>query len=109
MSSLIASISLSGALLALTISVVALVLHWVKRHSTPETDRIDARISSLSVQHLDLLDKVEHWRRRDNVRNARAGAEAKRDAAEQGAAADLDPKAVLRAKALAAGLGVVNR
>jgi len=107
---IIASISLSGALLALCFSVVSLVLHWTRKNRTPETDRIDARIESIKVQHLDLLDKVEHWRRRDNVRRARQGAEDKANAAAEPAG---DPAANykndLRAKATARGLGIVSR
>jgi len=106
----IASICLSGTLIAICFSITSLVLHWTKRHSTPETDRIDARIESIKVQHLDLLDKVEHWRKRDSVRRARQGAEDKATAAE--ADPSLDPAAyknALRRKAIQNNLGVVSR
>jgi len=104
----LASISLSGVLIALVLSVVSLVLHYIRRSETPEYTALSAQIRSLDAELVDLMDKVKHWRNRDNVRRARQGAEEK--AAEQVVAVTpADYKAALRSKALAAGLGVVSR
>jgi len=105
MPTLYAAISLSGALIALTLSVISLVLHWVKRAEPPEITAVLTRIQEIQTQHLDLLDKVEHWRKRDNVRRARQGAEDKlNDAPEPSTPAEY--KSGLRRKATAAGMGI---
>jgi len=105
MPTLFASISLSGALIALTLSVISLVLHWVKRAEPPEITAVLTRIQELQTQHLDLLDKVEHWRKRDNVRRARQGAEDKLNAVPE-PTTPAEYKSALRSKATAAGMGV---
>jgi len=103
-----ALISLSGALIALTLSVLSLGLHWIKRTETPEYTALSAQIRALDAELIDLMDKVKHWRNRDNVRRARQGAEDKQAEGIEPATPQ-DYKAALRAKALAGGLGVVNR
>jgi len=107
MNPLIASISLSGVLFALILSTISLVLHWTRRHEPPEITAILTRIQEIQTQHLDLLDKVEHWRKRDNVRRARQGAEDKANEPVHD-----DPatayKAQLRAKAAAQRLGAIG-
>jgi len=105
---LLASISLSGVLIALVLSVVSLVLHYVRRSETPEYTALSAQIRSLDAELVDLMDKVKHWRNRDNVRRARQGAEEK-VAAEVTPSTPDDYKKALRARALSQGLGVVNR
>jgi len=105
MTDLIASICLSASLFALTLSVISLTFHWIKSRKNPDIDQVWQRIQSLKVEHLDLLDKVEHWRKRDNVRNARAKQEERVEVETTPA----DVKASLRLKATQAGLGVVGR
>ena len=107
MNALVVSICLSMAVFALGLSVVSLVLHWTRRLDSPEIEALESRIQEIKVQHLDLLDKVEHWRRRDNVRRARQGAEDK--LAENTAPVATDPKAELRRRASAAGLGFARQ
>jgi len=102
-----ALISLTGALIALTLSIVSLVIHYVRRTETPEYTALSSQIRALDAELIDLVDKVKHWRNRDNVRRARQGAE------EKAAAADApetpaDYKTALRRKAMAAGLGVAK-
>ena len=106
MDALIVSICLSSAIFALGLSIVSLVLHWTRRINSPEIAGLLTRLQEMQTQHLDLLDKVEHWRRRDNVRRARQGAEEKRE--QETEATPLDTKADLRRRALAAGLGTVK-
>lgn len=102
---LLVSITLSGALLALTLSVISLVLHYVRRNETPEYTALSSQIRGLDAELTDLMDKVKHWRNRDNVRRARQGAEEKANTApEPGTPAEY--KNALRAKATAAGMGI---
>jgi len=107
MPTLYAAISLSGALLALTLSVVSLVLHYVRRSETPEYTALSSQIRALDAELIDLMDKVKHWRNRDNVRRARQGAEEKAEAAEEPTTPS-EVKTALRRKAFGLGLGVAR-
>jgi len=111
MNSLMASIALSGALFALSLSIVSLVLHWTRRDEPPEITKILSRIQELQTQHLDLLDKVEHWRKRDNVRRARQGAEDKLNERSEDKPPDnaAEYKQNLRRRATAAGFGIAGK
>jgi len=105
---MVAGISLSIALMALTLSAISLVLHYVRRKETPEYTALSAQIRAVDAEIIDLMDKVKHWRSRDNVRRARQGAEEK----QQDQVAPTTPaeyKAALRTRALAQGIGVANR
>jgi len=84
MDALVTSIVLSGALIALTFSIISLVLHWIRRTETPEYTALSGRITELDLQILNVMDQVKHWRSRDSVRKAREGAQKKLDEAEQG-------------------------
>jgi len=99
------AISLSGVLIALVLSVVSLVIHYVRRTETPEYTALSSQIRSLDAELTDLMDKVKHWRNRDNVRRARQGAEEKLNAAPE-AETPAEYKQKLRSKATAAGLGI---
>jgi len=102
-----ALISLSGALIALTLSVVSLILHYVRRTETPEYTALSSQVRALEAEIVDLMDKIKHWRNRDNVRRARQGAEEKVAAAgEPQTPAEL--KQQLRDKANALGLGIAR-
>jgi len=105
---IIASICLSGVLIALVLSAVSLVLHYVRRTETPEYTALSSQIRALDSELIDLMDKVKHWRNRDNVRRARQGAEDKSEAAPI-PDTPATYKDALRRKATAAGLGVVSR
>lgn len=102
MPSLYASIALSGALIALTFSIVSLVLHYVRRAETPEYTALSSQIRALDAEIIDLMDKIKHWRNRDSVRAAREGAAKK---AEEATAptTSAEYKQGLRRKVWAAG------
>ena len=102
---LIAGISLSIAVFALAVSVISLVIHYVRRKETPEYTALSSQIRALEAELVDLMDKVKHWRNRDNVRRARQGAEEKLASVPE-PSTPAEHKAVLRAKATAAGLGI---
>jgi len=105
-----ASISLSLAVLAIGFSTVSLLLHWIRDKNEPDITELHSRLQGLQTDHLDLLDKVEHWRKRDNVRRARQGAEEKASVAN---AESTDTagggKRALRERAAARGLGIIGR
>jgi len=103
MDSLIASISLSGALLALAFSVVSLILHYVRRKETPEYTALSSQVRALEAEIVDLMDKIKHWRNRDNVRRARQGAEDKIEAETTDTPGSPDYKQSLRRRMVAAG------
>jgi len=92
---------------ALCFSCVSLVLHFVRRKEPPEVAEVWTALQEAKTQHLDLLDKVEHWRRRDSVRRARQGAE---DAREVTAPAQTpaEKKIELRRRVTAAGLNIAG-
>ena len=110
MDALVVSITLSASLFALTLSVISIVFHWIKRKGTPDIDDLWSRLQSVQTQHLDLLDKVEHWRKRDAVRKARDKVEENRSESEAGQPADpvSARKRELRRRANLAGLGVAG-
>lgn len=54
---------------ALIFSIVSLALLYARKDEHPA-------VAQLRAEQLDLLDKVEHWMKRDAVRRARAGKEA---------------------------------
>lgn len=105
MPTLYAAISLSGALIAISFSVVSLVLHYVRRTQTPEYTALSSQIRALDAEMVDMMDKVKHWRNRDQVRQAREGAAKKAEEAETPTNA-AEYKSALRRKATAAGMGV---
>lgn len=108
MDSVIASISLSAAFVALCFSGVSLILHFIRRRQPPEVSELWTAVQEGRTQHLDLLDKVEHWRRRDSVRRARQGAEDKQTAAVAEEQTPAEHKIELRRRAAAAGLGIAG-
>ena len=107
MSMLIASICLTASLMALVLSTVALVIHYVRRKETPEYTDLSSRIRALDAELIDLMDKVKHWRNRDTARQAREGSAKKAEEADE-PTTPADIKARLRRKATAAGLGIAG-
>jgi len=103
----LASIALSAAFVAVCFSAVSLILLFIRRKQPPEVEELWTALQQQKTQHLDLLDKVEHWRRRDGVRRARQGAEDKAESAQAPASAE-EHKLQLRRRVAAAGLGVAG-
>jgi len=65
---ILASFGLGIAAVALGASVVSLALHYARRNEHPDVTRLDTMMQGLREQQLDVLDKFEHWVRRDRVR-----------------------------------------
>lgn len=87
--------------LAFGISVVSLIIHWKRPEQHPETTRLQGEIEQLRASSLELLDRVEHWMKRDRVRKLRAG----QQAAQEGRGDEIeensgDRKAQLRKKVM---------
>ena len=59
--------ALALAALSIALSGVSLALHWVRGREHPD-------VSQLRTEQLDLLDRVEHWMKRDRVRRLRDSA-----------------------------------
>lgn len=95
--------------MASLLSVVSLVLHYVRRKETPEYTALSAQIRALDAELVDMMDKVKHWRNRDQVRQAREKAETKVNDAVEPIADPAAYKAALRSKAASRGLGVGPR
>jgi len=100
---LYAAIALTGALIALVLSVISLSLHWRDRDESPAIAALSSRIQELALQNLDVVDKITHWRQRDSVRKARQGQEDKAKA-DADAGTLVDYKTQLRRRARAAQL-----
>jgi len=99
------SISLSLAVIASVLSVVSLTLHYVRRSETPEYTALSSQIRALDAEMVDMMDKVKHWRNRDQVRNIREKAQDKLEAVPE-PTTPAEYKSALRAKATAAGMGI---
>jgi len=48
-----------------------LVLHWVERQKSPQVQELHLRCDSLQLAQTEMLDRIEHWTRRDRVRRLR--------------------------------------
>lgn len=68
---------------------ISLVFHWVRRKEPVEVSELRAELHQVQRDYLDLVDKVEHWIKRERVRRVREGAEAKQ--AQEQVAMDLSP------------------
>jgi hypothetical protein len=63
------------SLVAVCLSAVSLLIHWVRRDEQPEVQALHTRCDQLQLAQTDMLDRIEHWTRRDRVRRLREGAE----------------------------------
>lgn len=79
-------VATSLSVIAAIFSVLSLALHYRARNEHPD-------VASLRAEVMDVLDKVEHWIKRDRVRRLRAS---KEDPAEPLPQSPADRKAALR-------------
>lgn len=86
------------ALVAVFLSAVSLGLHWLNRDKHPEVQALHTRCDQLQLAQADMLDRIEHWTRRDRVRRLREAD------ANDVAAPQLTGKAALREAAKAKGV-----
>lgn len=68
MSDVLLILATSLSAVSLGCAVVSLALHYARRNEHPD-------VTQLRTDVLDVLDKVEHWIKRDRVRRLRQGQE----------------------------------
>lgn len=96
MSTLLLVCATSFSALSLGIAVVSLALHWARRDEHPDVAQVRAEITHVRTEIADILDRFEHWTKRERVRRLRAGRE---EAAQEPAPqAPADPKSALRSR-----------
>lgn len=95
----IAAVAGAGiALVAFCLSAVSLGLHWLERDKHPDVQALHTRCDQLQLAQTDMLDRIEHWTRRDRVRRIRDAQ------AQEPEPAPADAKAQLRAIAKSKGI-----
>lgn len=71
---MLAYIDLAGfgfGVVAFLLSAVSLVVHYLKRAEHPLTAPLQSQIDSIQLTQADIIDRVEHWMKRDRVRKVR--------------------------------------
>lgn len=66
-----ALIGAAVSVVAIILSAVSLVLHWLERDKSPQVQELHSRCDSLQLAQAEMLDRIEHWTRRDRVRRLR--------------------------------------
>lgn len=66
--------SISLTFVSLCFSVTAILVTWQKRNEHPAVAPLRTEIDGLRLGLSDVIDRVEHWQRRDRTRKARADA-----------------------------------
>lgn len=66
-----AIIGAAVAVVAVILSAVSLGLHWLNRDKHPQVQELHSRCDALQLAQADMLDRIEHWTRRDRVRRLR--------------------------------------
>lgn len=69
-------VATSFSAIALGVSIVSLSIHWSRRNEHPD-------VTQLRTDVIDVLDKVEHWIKRDRVRRLRAAREPEEEAPQE--------------------------
>lgn len=72
MPEMVAIASFAFSSVSFLLAVSALLLHYAKRAQNPLTGPLEAEINALKVGQADIVDRVEHWMKRDRARRVRA-------------------------------------
>lgn len=75
MDTVILSICLTVAVVALILSGLSLVLHWIRRAETVEYSGLSARITNQDLALVEAVDKFKHFAARQTQRTAREAAD----------------------------------
>jgi len=67
----IAYVSIGFASVSAFLSVTSLLLHYAKRAENPQLTPVYAAIEALRLSLADVVDRVEHWQKRDRARRVR--------------------------------------
>lgn len=71
MTQIIVICAAGAAFLSLCLSTVSLLVHYAKRAEHPQVTPIRADLDALRLAFADLVDRVEHWQKRDRARRVR--------------------------------------
>jgi hypothetical protein len=61
---------LAASFIAICLSAVSLLIHW-RDHRAPTPASLTAEVQALRIAQADVVDRLEHWTRRDRVRRLR--------------------------------------
>ena len=64
-------LSLVASLFAIFLSAGTATFFALYTHAQPDLRDLESQLNAQRLDHADLLDKVEHWQRRDAVRKTR--------------------------------------
>lgn len=82
MDTVILSICLTVAVVALILSGLSLVLHWIRRAETVEYSALSNRLTQMDLSLIEAVDKFKHYVNRATQRNAREAADKAREPEE---------------------------
>jgi hypothetical protein len=60
------------ALVSFLTSALTLAIQYARRHENPITAPLEQAIHALQLGQADIIDRVDHWTRRDRTRRLRA-------------------------------------
>lgn len=61
---------LAASFIAIILSAISLAIHW-RDHRAPSPASLTAEVQALRIAQADVVDRLEHWTRRDRVRKLR--------------------------------------
>jgi len=82
MDTVILSICLTVAVVALILSGLSLVLHWIRRAETVEYSALSNRLTNMDLSLIEAVDKFKHFANRQTQRTAREAADKAREEPE---------------------------
>ena len=91
------------SLVAFFTSITAVMIQYGKRHEHPVVAPLEAEITTLRMGMIEVVDKLEHFTRRERTRRAREAA-APEDVHDLVVPPPINPKEQLRAVARAKGI-----
>lgn len=105
MTEIVLACAAAASFVALVLSVVSLLVHYAKRGEHPLITPIQAEIDALRLAFADLVDRVEHWQKRDRARRVReANDDPAAQAPDQTLPSPADLKAQVRSMARTRGI-----
>jgi hypothetical protein len=60
------------SLVSFLTSITVLAIQYARRHENPITAPLEQAIHALQLGQADIIDRVDHWTRRDRTRRMRA-------------------------------------
>jgi hypothetical protein len=72
MTELLAFLAMGVSVVSFLTSLTGILIHYAKRHENPITAPLEQAIHALQLGQADIIDRVDHWTRRDRTRRLRA-------------------------------------